>query len=188
LSLELVFRQIPGQSIQRRRMPRLRPLPFRQRRPFLQSVRNRVPRVEQPPRRLRLRTPLPLAFLRRARPLPLPDPWVGPEPFSTKPAWPLIEPRAHRGHAHRNPRVPPPPPLAPRSPRGWTTSGEQTRTTSQERLRAGLLCPRDSRADRLAENASGHRLGGSGDLNRVWAVLVSFERVTTTPLSCVHGG
>ena len=138
LSLELVFRHIPGQSIQRWRMPRLRPLPFRQRRPFLQSVRNRVPRVDQPPRRLRLRTPLPLAFLLRARPLPLPDPCVRPEPFSTKPAGPFVEPRAHRGHAHRNPRVPLPPLPVPRSRRGWTTSGEQTRTTSQERLSSSL--------------------------------------------------
>ena len=134
MSLELVFRQIPGQSIQRWRMPRLRPFPFRQRRPLLQSVRNRVPRVDQPPRRLRLRTPLPLAFLLRARPLPLPDPCVRPEPFSTKPAGPFVEPRAHRGHAHRNSRVPLPPLPMPRSRRGWTTSGEQTRTTSQERL------------------------------------------------------
>src|SRR5450759_2250936 len=99
LSLELVFRQIPGQSIQGRWMTRFRALPFRRRRQLLQSVRDGVFRVGPPPRCLRPRPALALAFLRRARPLSLPDPWVRPEPLPTNPAWSFIEPRAHRGHA-----------------------------------------------------------------------------------------
>ncbi len=109
LRLELVFRQVPGQSIQGRWMTRFRALPFRRRCPLLQPVRDGVLRVRTTPRCLRPRPALALAFLRRARPLSLPDPWVRPEPLPTNPAWPFLEPRAHRGHAHRNPPASPPP-------------------------------------------------------------------------------
>ena len=138
LSLELVFRQIPGHSVHGRRMSRFRALPFRDRCSLLQPVRDGVLRVGPPPRCLRPRPALALAFLRRARPLSLPDPWVRPEPLPTNPAWPFLEPRAHRGHARRNPPVSPPPRSPPtRSGREWPTSAEQTRTLPQERLSPG---------------------------------------------------
>jgi hypothetical protein len=41
-----------------------------------------------------------------------------------------------------------------------------------------LLCPRDSRGDRLAENASGHRFGGPSDLK--YAIRRSFGEVRQT--------
>ena len=43
-----------------------------------------------------------------------------------------------------------------------------------------LLCPRDSRGDRLAENASGHRFGGPSDLK--YAIRRSFGEVRQTSL------
>ena len=92
-----------------------RALPFRHRCSLLQPVRDGVLRVGPPPRCLCPCPALALAFLRRARPLSLPDPWVRPEPLPTNPAWPFLEPRAHRGHAHRNPPASPPPPPPIRS-------------------------------------------------------------------------
>lgn len=69
-------------------------------------------RVAAPPRRLRFRTALELAFLVRARLLPRTHPLIRPEPFSTIPAWPLLQPRAHPHQARRPSTSSPPPPLA----------------------------------------------------------------------------
>jgi hypothetical protein len=114
LSLELVFRHIPGKSVQWWWMARCRPLPFRQRCPLLHPVRDGVLRIAPAPRRLRLCTPLPLAFLFRARVLPRTHPLIRPEPSSAKPAWPFLEPRVHRSHGCRESESPPTSRLRPR--------------------------------------------------------------------------
>jgi hypothetical protein len=89
-------------------MPWRRPLPFRQCRSLLHPVRDRILRIAAAPRRLRLRTPALLAFLCRAPVLPRTHSLIRPEPSSTKPAWPLLDPRAHRRQRRRNRRAPPP--------------------------------------------------------------------------------
>jgi hypothetical protein len=93
------------------------PLPFRQRRPLLHPVRDGVVRIAPAPRRLCLRTPLALTLLFRARVLPRAHPLIRPEPSSTKPAWPFLEPRVHRAHACRDSSFPPSSRLRPRPPR-----------------------------------------------------------------------
>jgi hypothetical protein len=113
LGLELIFREIPGQSVQRRWMPgRRRPIILGLRRPRLHPIRHRVLRIAAPPRRLRFRPALALAFLIRARPLPRAHPAVRPKPFSTIPAWSFLQRRAHPHQARRLSTSPPQPPPA----------------------------------------------------------------------------
>ena len=109
LCLELVFHEIPGQSVQGRWMlGRGRPIVVGLRRLHLHPIRRRVLRIPAPPGCLRLRPALALAFPVRARPLPRAHPLIRPEPFSTIPAWPLLQPRAHPLQARRTSTSPPP--------------------------------------------------------------------------------
>ena len=112
---ELVLRDVPGKSVQRRRDPQRRRRRRRRRRhlrrPRLQPPRHEVVRVARPPRRLRLLPTRRLALRRRAHLLPITDAGVGLEPATADPARALpTHPRASRRCAATTPRSPSRPP------------------------------------------------------------------------------
>jgi hypothetical protein len=93
---ELVFRQVPGKSVQRARHPWRAPLRFLL---LLNPPTNRVIRIVLPPPRLRLRAQLRTACP-RARSLPSAYSGIRPEPSMTDRAWTLAgHPRS--SHATR---------------------------------------------------------------------------------------
>ncbi len=98
LDLELVLREIPGESVERpgRSRQRQRLAHRLSRAPLLDSPRSVVLRVPCPPRRLRRCPPRRLALLARARPLPGSHPRVRREPPQALPTRALLG--RHGGH------------------------------------------------------------------------------------------
>jgi len=98
LDLELVLREVPGESVERPRRSRQRHLLARglSHRPLLDPPGPVVLRVPRPPRRLRRHPPRPLALLPWARPLPVTHPRVWREPPQALPTRALLG--RHGGH------------------------------------------------------------------------------------------
>jgi hypothetical protein len=152
LDPELVLRQVPGKSAQRRGEPKRRRHRWRRRRHPLRrgaprgrgslaalhdAAGDEVARVGLPPRRLRPLPPLRLARRRRTRTLPIAHSGVRQKPSATDRAGaladhrPILAPPA-RSPPSRIPRRSASVPAALPQPR-WTTSREQRRVTSRER-------------------------------------------------------
>lgn len=147
MGLELVFRHIPGKSLQRR--PNVRSAGFIAH--VHNAIADAVVGVSPAPARLRPRPSCSLALRLPARALPLAHPRVRPEPASATAA--LVFPRPAAGHA---PSLASPalgrPILSVAHP--WTDSAEQGRVVSGERLSARAVQRAGGRVGRASTASS----------------------------------